>query len=106
MLNTSMIPVNNCNILHCLILGKTKSGEFIKDWSNQDCWQCGTVIEIFQHIFECEEVMKYYGDLSTHLGIQRITGLRTHIGDHYLWHIGKERPKILAQFAISSFITA
>ena len=50
--------------------------------------------------------MKYYGDLSTHLGIQRITGLRTLIGDHYLWHIGKERPKILAQFAIGSFIIA
>ena len=50
--------------------------------------------------------MKYYGDLSTHLGIQRITGLRNLIEDHYLWHIGKERPKILAQFAISSFIIA
>ena len=50
--------------------------------------------------------MKYYGDLSTHLGIHRITGLRTLIGDNYLWHFGKERPKIVAQFAISSFIIA
>ena len=66
----------------------------------------GTNIETFRHIFECEEVMKYYGDLITHLGIQRITGLRTLIGDHYPWTIGKERPKILAQFAISSFIIA
>ena len=50
--------------------------------------------------------MKYYGDLSTHIGFQRITGLRTLIGDHYLWHIGKDRQKILAQFAIRSFIIA
>ena len=110
MLNSGMIPVNNDDILHHLILGKAKSGEVIKDWSNQDwngiCRQCGTVIETFQHIFQCEEVKKYYGDLSTHLGIQRITGIRTLIGDHHLWHIGKERPRILAQFAISSFIIA
>ena len=110
MLDQSMIPVNKEDILHYLILGKTKSEEVIKDWSNQDwngiCRQCGTVIETFQHIFECEEVMKYYGDLSTHLGVHRITGLRTPIGDHYLWHEVKERPKILAQFAISSFIIA
>ena len=55
MLNTGMIPVNNGDIMHNLILGKTKSGEFIKDWSNQDwngiCRQCGTAIETFQHIF-------------------------------------------------------
>ena len=50
--------------------------------------------------------MKYYGDLSTHIGFQRITGLRTLIGDHYLWHIRKERPKILAQFTIRCFIIA
>ena len=36
MLNKGMIPTNNGNILHRLILGKTKSGEVIKDWSNQD----------------------------------------------------------------------
>ena len=111
MLNMGMILVNHSNILHRLILGKIKSREVIKDWSNQEwngvCRQCGTVIETFRHIFECEEVMKYYyGDLSTHLGIQRITGLRNLIGDHYLWHIEKERPKILAQFAINSFIIA
>ena len=29
--------------------------------------QCGTLIATFQHIFECEEVKKYYSDLSTHL---------------------------------------
>ena len=50
--------------------------------------------------------MNHYVDLSTHLGVHRITGLRTFIGDHYFPHVGKERPKILAQFAISSFIIA
>ena len=108
MLNTGRIPVNNGDIMHRLILGKTKSGEVIKDWSNQNwkgiCRQCGTITETLQHIFECEEVKKYYGDLSTHSGIQRIIRIRTLIGHHYLWHIGKERPRILAQFAISSFI--
>ena len=105
MLNTGMNPVNKGDILHRLILGKNKLGEVIKDW-NCFCRQFGSVIETFQHIFEYEEVKKYYSDLSTHLGIQRITGLRTLIGDQYLWNIGKERPKILAQFAISSFIIA
>ena len=55
MLNKGMIPTNNGDILHHLILGKTKSGEVIKDWSSQDwdsiCRQCGTVLETFQHIF-------------------------------------------------------
>ena len=110
MLNSGMIPVNNSDILHRLILEKTKSGEVIKDWSNRDwdgiCWQCRTVLETFRQIFKCEEVMKYHGDLKNYLGIPRITGLRTLIADHYLWHIGKERTKILTQFTISSFIIA
>ena len=101
---------NNSDILHRLILGKTKSGEIIKYWSNQDwdgfCRQCGTVLETFQHIFECEVVKNYYNDLSTHLGVNRIYDLKTLFGDHFLWHDGKLRPKILAQFAISSFIIA
>ena len=108
MLNKGMIPANNSDILHRLILGKTKLGEIIKDWSNQDwdgfCRQCGTVLETFQHIFECEVVKNYYNDLSTHLGVNRIYDLKTLFGDHFLWHDGKLRPKILAQFAISSFI--
>ena len=48
MMNKGMIPTNNSDILHRLILGKTKSGEFIKDWRNQNwdgiCRQCGTVL--------------------------------------------------------------
>jgi len=50
MLNKGMIPTNNGDILHRLILGKTKSGEVIKDWSNQDwngiCRQCGKLIRM------------------------------------------------------------
>ena len=110
MLNKGMIPTNNGDILHRLILGKTKSGEEIKDWSNQDwngiCRQCGTVLETFQHIFECEVVKNYYNDLSNHLGVYRIYDLKSLFGDHFLWHETKERPKILAQFAICSFIIA
>ena len=82
----------------------------IKDWSNQDwngiCRQCGTVLETFQHIFECEVVKNYYNDLSNHLGVYRIYDLKSLFGDHFLWHETKERPKILAQFAICSFIIA
>ena len=88
MLNKGMIPTNNSDILHRLILGKTKSGEVIKDWRNQDwngiCRQCGTVTETFQHIFECVVVKNYYNDLSNHLGVNRIYDLKTLFGDHYL----------------------
>ena len=110
MLNKGMIPTNNGDILHRLIFGKTKAGDVIKDWRNQDwdgiCRQCGTVTETFQHIFECEVVKNYYSDLSTHLGVNRIYDLKTLFCDHFLWHIAEERPRILAQFAISSFFIA
>ena len=51
-------------------------------------------------------VKNYYNDLSKHLGVNRIYDLKTLFGYHYLWHVSEERPKILAQFAISSFIIA
>ena len=51
-------------------------------------------------------VKNYYNDLSNHLGVNRIYDLKTLFGDHYLWHVPKDRPKILAQFAISSFFIA
>ena len=51
-------------------------------------------------------VKNYYNDLSNHLGVYRIYDLKSLFGDHFLWHETKERPKILAQFAISSFIIA
>ena len=51
-------------------------------------------------------VKNYYNDLSTHLGVFRIYDLKTFFVDHYLWYISEERPRILAQFALSSFIIA
>ena len=48
----------------------------------------------------------YYNDLSNHLGVHRIYDLKSLFGDNFLWHVTKERPTILAQFAISSFIIA
>ena len=51
MLNSGMISVNKGHILHRLIQEKTKLGEVIKDWSNQEwngiCWQYRTVMENF-----------------------------------------------------------
>ena len=38
--------------------------------------------------------------------MNRIYDLKTLFGDHYLWHISEERPIILAQLALSSFIIA
>ena len=49
-------------------------------------------------------VKNYYNDLSNHLGVYRIYDLKSLFGDHYLWHVTKERPRILAQFVLSSFI--
>ena len=57
-------------------------------------------------MFECEVVKNYCNDLSNHLGVYRIHDLKSLFGDHFLWHVTKERPKKLAQFAISSFIIA
>ena len=77
MMNKGMIPTNNSDILHRLILGKTKSGEVIKDqdW-NGICMQCGTVTETFQHIIECEVVKDYHNDLSNHCVVIRTYDLK------------------------------
>ena len=55
---------------------------------------------------QCKKVKNYFNDLSTHSGIQSVTGLRSLIGDHCLGYDAKERPKILAQLVISSFYIA
>ena len=47
-------------------------------------------------------VKRYYNDFSNHLGVHRIYDLKTLFGDHFLWHVEKERPKILAQFGIKA----
>ena len=65
------IPVDNSDILQRFLPGMTKSGGIIKDWGTEEwdeyCRQCGSVIETFKHIFECEMVKKYFDDLSIHL---------------------------------------
>ena len=80
-MNSGTIPFGNSDILHRLILGKTKSGEIIKDWGTEEwdiyCQQCGSVIETFKHIFECEKVKKHFDDFSTKLGMQRVKGLKS-----------------------------
>ena len=45
-------------------------------------------------------------EVKDHQGVHRIYDLKTLFGDHFLWHVGKERPTILVQFAISSLIIA
>ena len=66
MLDNSMIPPVNSNLMHCLILRKNRAGEVIKDWKNEDrdgsCRQCDKVIKELSHIFECEAV-KESGEL-------------------------------------------
>ena len=44
--------------------------------------------------------------LSLNTGIQRIYGIKSLLGDHYLWSDHKKRNQILAQFAAASFIIA
>ena len=36
MLNSGMIPPGNSNIMHRLILGKTRVGEEIRNWKNHN----------------------------------------------------------------------
>ena len=44
--------------------------------------------------------------LSINTGIQRIYGIKSLLGDHYLWSDHKKRSQILAQFAAASFVIA
>ena len=68
MLNLGMIPTGNSDILHRFLLGKTRPGEEIRNWKNQNwdgyCKQCCKVIETTAHIFECEKTKAYLDTLS------------------------------------------
>ena len=44
--------------------------------------------------------------LSLNTGIQRIHGIKSLLGDHYLWSDHKKKNQILAQFAAASFVIA
>ena len=52
------------------------------------------------------KVKKYLDDLSTHIGIPRVSILSSFSGDHYLGFNSKKRPRIFALFVISSFYIA
>ena len=110
MLNLRMIPPGNSNIIHRNLLRKTKPGSEIKTWKNQSwdgyCNQCYKEIEIPAHIFECEKTIAYLDALSLNKGVQGIYGIKSLLGDHYLWHAHKKRSQILAQFPAASFIIA
>ena len=62
------------------------------------CKQCCKVIETMSHIFECEKTREYLDKLSINVGIQRVYGVKSILGDHYLWSDHKKRNRILAQF--------
>ena len=68
--------------------------------------QCYKVIETTAHIFECEKTRAYLDTLSINTGVQRIYGIKSLLGDHFLWSDHKKRSQILAQFAAASFIIA
>ena len=44
--------------------------------------------------------------LSLNTGVQKIYGLKSLLGDHYLWSDHKKRNQILDQFAAASFVVA
>ena len=55
MLNSGMIPTGNGDIIHRVLLGKTRPGEQIRTWKNQSwddyCKQYCKVIETMAHNF-------------------------------------------------------
>ena len=68
MLNSGMIPTGKSDIIHRFLLGKTRPGDEIRNWKNQNwdgyCKQCCKVIETTAHIFECEKTRAYLDALS------------------------------------------
>ena len=62
-----------------------------------------TVVKTMSHNFKCEKTRVY---LSINVGVQRVYGIKSLLGDHYLWSDHKKRNRILAQFAAASFFIA
>ena len=89
MLNTGMIPTGNSDIIHRFLLGKTRPGEEIRNWKNQNwdgyCKQCCKVIETTAHIFECEKTRAYLEPPSLNTGVHRINNLKSLLEDHHFW---------------------
>ena len=57
-------------------------------------------------LHQCEKTKEYLDTLSINTGVQRVYGLKSLLGDHYLWSDHKKKNQILAQFAAASFIIA
>ena len=57
------------------------------------------------HIFECEKTCNYLDKLSMNVGVQRVYGLKSLLGDHYQWSDHKKR-NIILPLSVSSFIIA
>ena len=58
------------------------------------------------HNFECEKTREYLNKLSINIGVQKVYGIKSLLGDHYLWSDHKKMNKILAHFAAPSFYIA
>ena len=97
MLNSGMIPTGNSDIIHRFLLRKTRPGEEIRNWKNQNwdgyCKQCCKVIETMASIFNCEKTRAYLDALSLNTGLHRIYNLKSLLGDHYLWSDHKKGTK-------------
>ena len=49
------------------------------------CKQSCKVVETMSDIFECEKNFEYLNKLSLNVGVQRVYGLKSLLGDHYQW---------------------
>ena len=58
------------------------------------------------HIFECEETKEYLDKLGINVGILRVYGVKSLLGNHYLWSDHKKRSSLLADFSAVSFFIA
>ena len=107
MLNDGTIPPGNADILHRLILGKTKAGNEIRTWKNSGwdgyCKMCKGEIETIPHIFTCGKTREFLDNLHIQLHVHRVGGTSTILGDHYLWMDFKQRDTVLTQFVVSTF---
>ena len=58
------------------------------------------------HICECEKTKEYLDKLSTNIGVQKVDGIKSLLGDNYLWSDHQKRNGIRAEFATKIFFIA
>ena len=97
-------------MLNRFVLGKTRPGEEIWTWKNNSwdgyCKQCCKVVETMSHIFECEKDQENLDTLGMNVSVQRVYGVQTLLGDHYLWSDHKKRSRVFTQFSATIFFIA